>query len=179
LRALSPPSGPDLPWLSEWLSAAANSYVSLVNFGTDPKNDNYHQVVQTNVERHEDELSLAMDFLLRLMPRVASSATAFMQGLSEKDRNLPARQQGVAQIRSGYMQTVSGAMTFIGGGPRPANARLVSLALRETVDEWSRLATQEERTEMLSLLAQARLGAKDAAAEDHLIAVSSAVAAIK
>jgi hypothetical protein len=179
LRTLPPPKGPDLPWLSEWLGVAASSYIALINFGTDPKSESYQQAVQANVDRHESELSAAMDFMLRLMPRLASSATSFMQALSPAEREQPARKQGFAQVRGGYMQTVSGAITFISGPPKPANARLVSLALRDTVQEWSRLATPEERTDLLNLLAQARLGVKDAAAEDHLVAVSTAVAAVK
>ncbi len=59
------------------------------------------------------------------------------------------------------------------------NARLVSLALRDTVEDWSRRATAEERADLLNLLAQARLGAKDATAEDDLLAVSSVVSSIK
>lgn len=179
LRALPPAAGPDLPWLSEWLGVAASSYIAVINFGTDPKSETYQQALQENVERHEDQLSRAMDFMLRLMPRLATSATAFMQALSPKEREQPVRQQGLAQVRSGYMQTVSGAITFIGGAPKVPNARLVSLALRDTVEDWSRRATAEERADLLNLLAQARLGAKDATAEDDLLAVSSVVSSIK
>ena len=179
LQALPPSTGPDLAWLSEWLGVAATSYVGIVNFGADPKGEALQQAVLNNVERYEDELATAMNFLLRLMPRVAVSATAFMQKLPEKDRNAPVRQQGVAQIRSGYLQTVSGAITFISGGPKAQNSQLVSIALRDTVGEWSKLATSDERTTLLTLLAQARTGAKDAQVEDSLLAVSTAVAAVK
>lgn len=179
VEALPPPSGPELPWLSEWLGVAASSYVSIINFGADPKGEPLQKAVQENVARYEDNLSAAMDFLLRLMPRMAVAANAFMQSLPEKDRNLPARQQGMAQVRNGYMQTVSGALTFIGGGPKANNSRILAKALRDTVDVWSKLANAEERTQLLSLLAQARTGAKDATVDEHLIAVSTAVAAIK
>jgi hypothetical protein len=179
VETLPAPTGPDLPWLSEWLGVAASSYVGIINFGADPKGEPLQKAVQENVARYEGNLSVAMDFLLRLMPRMAIAADAFMQALPEKERNLPARQQGMAQVRSGYMQTVSGALTFIGGGPKVDNSRLLAKALRDTVDVWSKLANAEERTQLLSLLAQARTGAKDPTVDDHLIAVSTAVAAIK
>lgn len=179
VETLPAPTGPDLPWLSEWLGVAASSYVGIINFGADPKGEPLQKAVQENVARYEGNLSVAMDFLLRLMPRMAIAADAFMQVLPEKERNLPARQQGMAQVRSGYMQTVSGALTFIGGGPKVDNSRLLAKALRDTVDVWSKLANADERTQLLSLLAQARTGAKDPTVDDHLIAVSTAVAAIK
>lgn len=179
VEALPTPAGSDLPWLSEWLGVAASSYVGIINVGADPKGEPLQKAVQENVARYEDKLSIAMDFLLRLMPRMAVAADAFMQALPEKERNLPARQQGLAQVRSGYMQTVSGALTFISGGPKVDNARLLAKALRDTVDAWSKRANAEERTQFLSLLAQARTGAKDSAVDDQLIAVSTAVAAIK
>ncbi len=179
VEALPAATGADLPWLSEWLGVAASSYVGIINLGSDPKGEPLQKAVQENVARYEDQLSVAMDFLLRLMPRMAIAADAFMQALSEKERNLPVRQQGMAQVRSGYMQTVSGAVTFIGGGPKVDNARLLAKALQDTVDVWGKLANPEERNQLLSLLAQARAGAKDPTVDDQLIAVSAALAAIK
>jgi len=179
VEALPAPTSSDLPWLSEWLGVAASSYVGIINTGADPKGEPLQKAVQENVARYEDKLSVAMDFLLRLMPRMAIAADAFMQALPENERNIPARQQGMAQVRSGYMQTVSGALTFIGGGPKLDNARLLATALRDTVDVWSTRANAEERTQFLSLLAQARTRAKDPTVDDQLIAVSTAVAAIK
>lgn len=179
VEALPEPTSSDLPWLSEWLGVAASSYIGIINFGADPKAEPLQKAVQDNVARYEDKLSVAMDFLLRLMPRMAIAADAFMQALPEKERDLPARQQGMAQVRSGYMQTVAGALTFIGGGPKADNARLLAKALLDTVDVWSKRANGEERTQFLSQLAQARTGAKDPTVDNHLLAVSTAVAAIK
>ena len=179
VEALPAPTGPDLAWLSEWLGVAASSYVGIINFSADPQGEPLQKAVQENVARYEGNLSAAMDFLLRLMPRMAIAADAFMQALPEKDRILPARQQGMAQVRNGYMQTVAGAITFISGGPKVDNSRLLAKALRDTVDIWSKRANAEERTQFLSQLAQARTGAKDPTVDDHLIAVSTAIAAIK
>ena len=179
VQTLPEPTSSDLPWLSEWLGVAASSYVGIINFGADPKAEPLQKAVQDNVAHYEDKLSVALDFLLRLMPRMALAADAFMQALPEKERNLPARQQGMAQVRSGYMQTVAGALTFIGGGPKADNTRLLAKALLDTVDVWSKRANPEERTQFLSQLAQARTGAKDPTVDDHLLAVSTAVAAIQ
>ena len=179
VEGLPAPTGSDLPWLSEWLGVAASTYVGIINFGADPQGEPLQKAVQENVARYEGHLSTAMDFLLRLMPRMALAADAFMQALPEKDRSLSARQQGMAQVRNGYMQTVDGAITFISGGPKVDNSRLLAKALRDTVDIWSKRASAEERTQFLSQLAQARTGAKDPTVDDRLIAVSTAIAAIK
>ena len=176
IQTLPPPAATDLPWLSEWLNVAATTYLSIVKFGADPKAEPMQKAVQENVVRNEDRLSLAMDFLLRLMPRMTVSADAFMQSLPEKDRNLPTRKQGMDQVRSGYLQTVSGALSFISGDPKTDNARLLARALLDTVDTWSKLASAEERTQLLGLLAQARTGAKDPTVDDDLIAVSKVIA---
>ena len=179
VETLPTPTSADLPWLSEWLGVAASSYVGIINFAADPKDEPLQKAVQDNVARYEDKLSAAMDFLLRLMPRMATAADAFMQALPEQERNLPARQQGMAQVRSGYMQTVAGALTFIGGGPNQQNARLLAKALRDTVNSWGKLANAQERTQFLSQLAQARTGAKDPSVDEDLIAASTTIAAIK
>ena len=176
IQTLPPPAALDLPWLSEWLNVAATTYLSIVKFGADPKGEPLQQAVQENVIRNEDKLSVAMDFLLRLMPRMTISADAFMQSLPQKDRSLPARKQGMDQVRNGYLQTVSGALSFISGGPKAENARLLARALRDTAATWSKLASAEERTQLLGLLAQARTGAKDLTVDDDLITVSKVVA---
>lgn len=179
LPSLPPPTAADLSWQSEWLGASANSYMAMLNFGTSPNAPDYQTVLAENVERDENEISSAMEFMLRLMPRVVVSAKAFMAGLSEAERNQPVRQQGAARVRDGYMQTVSGAIAFIGGGPKAENVKLIAKALRDTVDEWRAAATPEERTQLLNTLGQIRQNIKDSEATDHLAAISSALAATK
>ena len=132
--------------------------MALLNFGTNPQAPDYQQAVEDNVQRYEDEISNAMNFMIRLMPRVAIAARGFMQSLSEAERNQPTRQQGVKNIRDGYMQTVSGATSFVAGGPKVPNARLVARALRDTVDEWRALASADERTQLVDVINQARQG---------------------
>ncbi len=175
LGSLPAPSGKDLSWASEWLGASASSYMALLNFGTNPQAPNYQQVVEENVLQYEDEISNAMNFMLRLMPRVVISARGFMQTLSESERNQPTRQQGVKNIRDGYMQTVSGATSFVAGGPKVPNARLVARALRDTVDDWVALATPDERSQLVAVINEARQNVKDGDAEESLAILLSAM----
>jgi hypothetical protein len=160
LTALPAPTAKDLSWTSEWLGASANSYMALINFGTNPQAPDYQKVLEDNVQVYEDEISNAMDF---------------MAALSTPERNQPARQQGVKNIRDGYMQTVSGATSFVAGGVKVPNARLVARALRDTVDEWSALTTPEERTQLIEVINQARESVKDADAEESLAILLSAL----
>jgi hypothetical protein len=175
LATLPPPTAKDLSWSSEWLGASASSYMAIINFGTTPQAANYQQVLEENVQRHEDEISNAMNFMLRLMPRVVVSAREFMQNLPEAERNQPTRQQGVKNIRDGYMQTVSGASSFVAGGVKVPNARLVARALSDTVAEWRELASADERKQLAEVIGQARQTIKDPEAETILGAISAAL----
>lgn len=175
LATLPPATGKDLGWSSEWLGASANSYMALINFGTTQQAPDYQQVLEENVQRHEDEISTAMNFMLRLMPRVVVSAREFMKNLSETERNQPTRQQGVKNIRDGYMQTVSGASSFVAGGVKVPNTRLVARALSDTVAEWRELATPDERKQLTDIIEQARQTVKDPEAETILASISSAL----
>jgi hypothetical protein len=179
LASLPAPVASDLSWASEWLGASASSYMALLNFGTNPQAADYQQAVEGNVQRYEDEISNAMNFMVRLMPRVSIAARGFMQSLPEAERNQPTRQQGLKNIRDGYMQTVSGAASFVAGGPKAPNARLVARALSDTVAEWRALATAEERTQLVDVIDQARKEVKDAETEASLAAIASALAAAK
>ena len=164
-----------MSWESEWLGVSANSYMAVINFGTNPQAPDYQQALEDNVQRYEDEISLAMEFMLRLMPRMVTSARSFMQTLSEAERNSPTRQKGLSDIRSGYMQTVSGATSFVAGGPKLPNAKLVARALRDTVDDWRVLASAEERAQLVNVVNQARGNVKDADAEESLAIILSAL----
>jgi hypothetical protein len=175
LTSLPAPTAKDLPWQSEWLGAGANSYMALLNFGTHPQAPNYQQAVEENIVAFEDEISSAMNFMLRLMPRVVVSARAFMQTLSEAERNQPSRQQGAKSVRDGYMQTVSGAASFVAGGPKAPNARLVARALSDTVAQWRDLASPDERKQLAGIVNQARQSVKDAESETILGALSAAL----
>lgn len=179
LRSLPPSAGADLPWLSDWLGVSGNVYMAIINFGADPKSEAYLQGVQANVERYEDEITSAIDFMLRLFPRVANSATDYAKSLTEAERNQPKRQKGLENIRGGYMKSVSGAIAFAGGDLKPTNARTVSLALRETVSDWGQVASSEQRTELSELLSQAQEAVKDPDAQANLAATAQALSAIK
>ncbi|MDB5603050.1 MAG: hypothetical protein JWN71_5094 [Xanthobacteraceae bacterium] len=178
LLALPPVTAKDVPWLLEWLTATSSAYQQLLLFGSEPGAPQ-ESVVAANLQRNEKEISVAMEFLLFIMPRTTGAASAFFETLPESERNSTVRQNGLARMRAGYMQTVSGAVTFIGGGPKPENARLVAAALRTTLGDWIQLSNAENRTELLTLLAQARNGNKDEKVQADLLAVSSALAAMK
>jgi hypothetical protein len=179
LRALPPSGSADLPWLSDWLNTTATSYMAIVNFGTDPKSESYLQGVQANVESYEDEITTALDFMLRLFPRVMNSVNAYAQSLTEAERNQPQRQKGLANVRGGYVKSLSGAISFLGGGVKPGNARMAALVLRDTVQDWAAVATPEQRAEIKDLLAQAQTAVSDPQAQGDIAATLQTLAAVK
>lgn len=179
LLALPASIGADVSWLNEWLGVAGSTSTAILYFGADPKGPPTQPALEENVRRYEDVLARGFTFILRLMPRVISSVESFVGSLPEADRNTPGRQQGPARAHNGYIQTVSGCLTFVGGHVRPDNARLIARALRNTVNDWSSIATAQQRVQLLNLLAQARLGTKDPTAQDDLLAISTTIAAMK
>ncbi len=179
LRGLPPSGSADLSWLSDWLNATATSYMAIINFGTDPKSETYLQGVQANVDSYEDEITTALDFMLRLFPRVMNSVNAYAQSLTEAERNQPQRQKGLANVRGGYVKSLSGAISFLGGGVKPGNARIASLVLRDTAQDWATIATPEQRAEIANLLSQAQAAVSDPQAQGDLAAASQALAAVK
>jgi len=169
----------DLNWLLEWVGASSGAYGAMLNFGAAPGAPLTSAVAAKNIIQYEDEMSRAMEFLLRISPRLASTAVSFMESLPEKERNQPVRQQGLARMRSGLMQTLSGSVTFLGSQPKANNARMLAAALRDTAPEWVRFTTADDRTNVLGLLAKARTTAKDDKVTDDLLAVSKVFADAK
>jgi hypothetical protein len=88
----------------------------------------------------------------------------------------PARQCGFTDLAGGE---ATSAIKSISGSPKPQNARGVIAALRTTLDDWLQFSSASDRTELLTLLAQARNANKDEIIQDDLLAVSTALAAMK
>ncbi len=179
LRSLPTSTAKDLPWLTDWLGAVSTTYMGIVNFGADPKGENYMHAVGTNIERFEDEVALASEAAIRLFARVSNSITAYIQSLPEAERNQSARQTGLASVRSGYVQSFTGAIQFSADDIKPANARRATAALRDTAQDFAATLNAEQRAELSDLATRAAGETKDSETRDNLIAVAQTLKAGK
>jgi hypothetical protein len=133
LAALPPAQGSDLPWLMDWANAANTVNKSIMFFGipppvtlqTDPA------ALQRNVTDYEDQEAAAGNFLLRIYAREFQAAGAFMDGLAPAQRTR-VRMEGFNKMRVAQAGTVLNYVGWIAAGMKPANARLISAAIRDT-----------------------------------------------
>ena len=133
VEALPPARGGDLGWLLDWVAAANGANKAIMFFGiappvtlqTDPV------TLQRNITDYEDQLAVAINFLLRITAREIQAAFLFMDELAPAERTR-VRLEGFHKMRVANAQTVINYLGWIAAGMKPANARVVSAALRDT-----------------------------------------------
>jgi hypothetical protein len=179
LASLPAPQGKDMSWLVEW-AEAMNKVNQLLIF-TGAKSDSEadrNAAIERNMTEYEDVLFPAWAFMARMQSRMIATSDLFMNALPANQRT-PVRMQGLAKVRNGHMQFVGGALTTIAAGVKTENARLLTVALRETAPIWTRKMQPAERPNLLSLVAEARKGYQDKALLDELGHLATAMETAK
>ncbi len=179
LRSLPPATAQDSPWLTDWLGAMTASYMAIINFGADPKSENYMQSVAANIERFEDEVALGSEALLRIFARLSNAITAYFNSLPEAERNNPARQKGLMGVRGGYIKSFTGGIQFAADDIKPANARRTTLAMRDTAQDFASVLNAEQRAELADLATRAAAETKDPETRDNFTAVAQTLKGAK
>jgi hypothetical protein len=180
LEALPPAQGGDLTWLLDWVAAANGANKSIMFFGiappvtllTDPA------ALQRNVTDYEDQLAAAISFLLRISAREIQAAFAFMDQLPPAQRT-PVRLEGLNKMRIAEAEMVRNELGWIAAGMKPANARLVSAAIRDTGAVLATAILPGDRPTILAMLDKARAAAKDEETRSNLSAFASLMAKAK
>ena len=178
LNALPPAKADDVPWLLQWGAAVVQSYQRIIFYGLQPGQPIDQLVMRRNMSEYEDQCAVAMSFLIRFEARQATTLTLFLDQLPA-EQHTPARAAGLQQARSGSAQTITGAITAMTQGMKPANARLIAGALRDTRDIWAGYLMPDDRTRITKLIADTPANAKDREAQKNLTAFASALAAAK
>jgi hypothetical protein len=178
LNALSPATADDVPWLLQWGAAVVQSYQRIIFYGLQPGQPIDQLVMRRNMSEYEDQCATAMNFLIRFEARQATTLTLFLDQLPA-EQHTPARAAGLQQARAGSAQTITGAITAMTQGMKPANARLIAGALRDTRDTWAGYLMPDDRTRITKLIADTPANAKDREAQKNLTAFASALAAAK
>jgi hypothetical protein len=168
LEALPPAQAGDLPWLTAWITTANGVNKSILFFGiappatlTDPA------ALQRNVADYEDQATAAANFLLRISARELQAAFAFMDQLPPAQRT-PLRMEGLNKMRLANAAMVLNCVGWIAAGMKPANARLVSAAIRDTGAVFVTAILPADRPAVLATLDKAQAAAKDEETRNNL-----------
>jgi len=180
LEALPPTQGDDLPWLMDWITPANGVYKSIVSFGiappVTPLTD--EAALQRNFTDYEDQLAAASNFLLRIFAREIQAAFAFMDQLPPAERTR-VRMEGLNKVRVSYSEYVGSYLGCIVPGMKPANARLVSAAIRDTGAVMVTAILPADRPTILAVLDKAQAAVTDEETRSNLSAFGSLMAKAK
>jgi hypothetical protein len=152
------------------------SYKRIIFYGLQPGQPIDQLAMRRNMSEYEDQCAVAMNFLIRFEARQATTLTLFLDQLPA-EQHTPARAAGLQQARSGAAQTITGAITAMTQGMKPANARLIAGALRDTRDIWAGYIMPDDRTRITKLIADTP--AADREAQNNLTVFAGALAAAK
>ena len=170
LAALPPPKASDLLWLLDWTITADGTFKSILYFGIAPPADLIadHAAIKRNATDYEDQEAVALSFIIRISARVIQASFLFME-----------QPAGFTKARAGSAETMLGALVTIAQGMKPANARLLSAAIRDTSDAWAASILPGDRPTILDMLAKASDASKDDETRKNLAALGAALADAK
>ncbi len=174
LEAFPPAQAGDLLWLMDWANTANGVYKSIVSFGiarpVNPQAD--AAALQRNFTDYEDQVAAASNFMLRIMAREMQAAFAFLDQLAPAQRT-PVRMEGFNKMRAAETETVLTYLGCIVPGIKPANARLVSAAIRDTGAVWATAILPADRSTILATLAKADAAVKDDETRNNLSSIEA------
>jgi hypothetical protein len=151
LAALPPAEASDLNWLLAWGGAVDRSYKDIILFGLHPEQGLDPAALRRNMAQYEDQYAAAMNFMLRIQTRLATTTIRILDALPQ-DQRTAGRATGLQQARTGATQTIVGALSAIAHGLKPANGRLVSGALRDTAGIWAQYVMPNDRADLIGML---------------------------
>jgi len=96
--------------------------------------------IKRNATDYEDQEAVALSFIIRISARVIQASFLFME-----------QPAGFTKARAGSAETMLGALVTIAQGMKPANARLLSAAIRDTSDAWAASILPGDRPTILDM----------------------------
>jgi hypothetical protein len=160
LTILPPPRAGDMVWVLGWVDAANETYKRILGFGAKPGPDLDQEALVRNWTEYEDQYALALTFLLRGFAREATTLPLFWDQLTP-DQRTPIRAAGLQRARSGGAQLVETVLGCVAVGMRPANARLITAAARDTGEAWANFILPKDRIRIIDQLGNAEGLVKD------------------
>jgi hypothetical protein len=153
LNALPPAQASDLDWLLDWMDAANSTNKLFTRYGSKPGPQPDLTALQRNMTEYEDQFAAAINFQIRGQAREAVASTMFMAALAPAQRTR-VREEGLAGARRSAAQFILSAIcSVIQSGGKPANARLVAAAIRDTREVWASYFLPKDRALVIEYLA--------------------------
>jgi hypothetical protein len=178
LNALPPAQANDILWLLDWMDAANATNKLFTRYGSKPGPQPDLAAIQRNMTEYEDQYAAAINFLIRGFAREAVSSKLFMAGLAPEQRTR-VREEGLARLRSSAAEFILDAIcSVIQSGGKPANARLVAAAIRDTRAVWASNFLPQDRARVIELLADLPKRVPDETARIDLAAFTAALQAV-
>jgi hypothetical protein len=175
LNALPPAQASDLDWLVDWMDAANTANKLFTRYGSKPGPQADLPAIQRNMTDYEDQFAAAMNFMIRGLARESVSSKLFMAGLAPEQR---VREEALARLRSNAAEMILATIcSAIESGGKPANARLVAAAIRDTREVWASYFLPQDRARVIEQLADLPKQVPDETARIDLAAFTAALQA--
>lgn len=178
LAALPPAQAGDVNWLLDWTDAANATHKLFAFYVAKPGPQPDLAAVAHNMTEYGDQYAVAVSFMIRATAREAVALNLFMADLPPEQRTR-IREEGLAGFRrnsAGYI--LSTVCAAIQGASKPANARLVAAAIRDTREVWASFLLPQDRARVLEQLADLEKWAPDEIARADLAAFTAALQAV-
>jgi hypothetical protein len=176
LNALPPTQAGDIAWLLDWMDAANATNKLFMRYGAIAGPQPDLVAIERNMTEYEDQYAAAMNFMIRGWAREAVSAIMFMAELAPEQRTR-VRQEGLARSRSFAAEFILDAICSVGAS-KPANARLVAAAVRDTREVWVGFFLPQDRARAIEQLAELSKRMPDETARTDLADFTAALQAV-
>ncbi|MEH2489654.1 hypothetical protein [Bradyrhizobium sp. AZCC 2230] len=178
LAALPPPEASDTNWLPDWFDAANQTHKLFILYGAKPGPQPDLVALQRNMTEYGDQYAIAVSFMIRGMAREAVAGQMFWNELPPEHRTR-IREEGFAGVRkNSALFILSTVCAAIQGASKPANARLVAAALRDTREVWASFLLPQDRARVIAELADLPKWAPDEMARADLATFTAALQAV-
>jgi hypothetical protein len=157
---------------------AANATIKLfTRYGSKPGPQPDLAALQRNMTEYEDQYAAAMNFMIRGLAREAVSSRMFWAGLAPEQRTR-VREEGLAGLRRASAEIILATIcSAVQNGGKPANARLVAAAIRDTREVWASYLLPQDRARVIEQLADLPRQVPDETARIDLAAFTATLQA--
>lgn len=176
LNALPPAQASDRDWLVEWHEAANATHELILYYGATPGPEPDREALRRNMTEYEDQYAAAINFLIRVNAREAVSTRMLMADLAPGERT-PAVEEAFAATRRDNPVMILGFISSVQAS-KPANARLVTAAVRDTREVWASEFLPRDRARVISVLPDFARRMPDERARFDLAAFMAALQAV-
>jgi hypothetical protein len=178
LAALPPPEASDVNWLPDWTDTANQTHKLFTFYGAKPGPQLDLVAVARNMTEYGDQYATAISFMIHGMARQAVAIQLFWNELPPEHRTR-IREEGIAGFhKNSALYILSTVCAAIQGASKPANARLVAAALRDTREVWANSLLPQDRARVIAELADLPKWAPDEMARADLATFTAALQAV-